>query len=216
MKLVVTGVKKNIEKAQGVGEDAHLREHKIGREEVLKGGFLHVAKDTVRLPSGAQATREFVLHPGAVMIVPLLDDGRLVLERQFRYPLGEVMIEFPAGKLDAGEGSLGCARRELEEETGYRAREWAYAGRLAPAIAYSDEVIDIWFARGLTLGERRLDDGEFLDVVDMSHQELLEACRNGQVFDSKTLVAALWLEQMRQGAWTIEWSAQPEGRPLGR
>ncbi|GAA6142046.1 NUDIX hydrolase [Hydrogenophaga sp. 5NK40-0174] len=188
--------------------DAHLREDRLSREELLRGKFLHVARDTVRLPSGAEASREFVLHPGAVMIVPMLPNGRVVLERQYRYPMGEVMVEFPAGKLDAGEGSLNCARRELREETGYDAGQWAYAGRLAPTIAYSDEIIDIWFARNLTLGERQLDDGEFLDVIDMAHEELMAACRTGAVYDSKTLVAALWLEQVRTGAWSLDWSGQ--------
>ena len=125
-------------------DDSHLQETPVARTELLRGHFLHVVRDTVRLPSGAEATREFVLHPGAVMVIGLLDDGKVVLERQFRHPMQAVMIEFPAGKLDAGEGSLACAQRELLEETGYSAREWAFAGRLAPTVAYSDEVIDIY------------------------------------------------------------------------
>ena len=131
--------------------DAHLRESLVSRTELLQGHFLHVVRDTVRLPSGREATREFVLHPGAVMVIALLDDGQVVLERQFRHPMQQVMVEFPAGKLDAGEPSQVCAQRELREETGYTAREWAFAGRLAPTIAYSNEVIDIWFARGLSV-----------------------------------------------------------------
>ena len=111
------------------------------------------------LPDGKQVTREYVIHPGAVMIIPQLDDGRLVLERQFRYPMGQVMIEFPAGKLDPGEEPLACAQRELLEETGYSAREWARAGLLHPVISYSTEFIDIWFAKGLVLSERQLDEG---------------------------------------------------------
>ena len=119
----------------------------------------------MRLPDGHTATREYVVHPGAVVVVPLLDDGRVVLERQYRYPVGHVMIEFPAGKLDAGEDPLVCGQRELLEETGYSAREWAHAGAMHLAVAYSTEIIDIWFARGLALGERQLDHGEFLDVI---------------------------------------------------
>ncbi len=186
--------------------DAHLRETPVARTELLRGHFLHVVRDSVRLPSGHETTREFVLHPGAVMVIGLLDDGRVVLERQFRHPMQAVMIEFPAGKLDAGEGSLACAVRELREETGYSAREWAFAGRLAPTIAYSDEIIDIWFARGLTLGERHLDDGEFLDVFSAEPAELTRWCRSGEVIDGKTLVGALWLNNVLNGEWTLDWS----------
>ena len=185
--------------------DPHLREEPLGRTELLKGHFLHVVRDTVRLPDGAEATREFVLHPGAVMVIALLDDGQVVLERQYRHPMQRVMIEFPAGKLDGGEASLVCAQRELLEETGYQAREWAWAGRLAPTIAYSDELIDIWFARGLRLGERRLDAGEFLDVISATPQQLQTWCRTGEVIDCKTLVGALWLQNVLRGEWDLEW-----------
>lgn len=187
-------------------QDLHLRETTASREELLRGHFLHVVRDTVELPGGGRATREYVLHPGAVMIVGLLDDGRLVLERQYRHPMRQVMLEFPAGKLDAGEGSLACAQRELREETGYSAREWAFAGRLSPTVAYSDEIIDLWFARGLTLGERQLDEGEFLDVLAVSPGELLEGCRDGRVIDGKTLVGMLWWQNVMSGAWTLDWS----------
>lgn len=190
-------------------DDAHLREDGLARTELLRGHFLHVVRDTVRLPTGGEATREFVLHPGAVMVVPLLDDGRVVLERQYRYPMGAVMVEFPAGKLDPGEDSLVCAQRELREETGYTAREWALAGRLAPTIAYSDEVIDVWFARGLSLGERALDDGETLDVFSATPADLLAWCRDGRVIDSKTLVGALWLQNVLRGEWALAWQDNP-------
>lgn len=186
-------------------DDAHLTEHRTASEELLKGRFLHVFRDTVRLPNGSESTREYIVHPGAVMIVPLLDDGRLVLERQFRYPMQRAMIEFPAGKLDPGEDILACARRELREETGYSAREWARAGVLHPVISYSTEFIEIWFARGLTLGEPKLDDGEFLEVISLTHAELLDGCRDGQITDGKTLAAALWLQNVESGAWTLDW-----------
>ncbi|MCV0437007.1 MAG: NUDIX hydrolase [Hydrogenophaga sp.] len=185
--------------------ESHLRETPLARAELLRGHFLHVVRDTVRLPDGGEATREFVLHPGAVMVIGLLDDGRVVLERQFRHPMQAVMTEFPAGKFDAGEGSLACAQRELLEETGYTAREWAFAGRLAPTIAYSDEVIDIWFARGLTHGERQLDKGEFLDVFAATPAELQAWCFSGEVIDCKTLIGSMWLQNVLRGEWVLEW-----------
>src|ERR1700761_3754617 len=131
--------------------DSHLLEERIGGEELLKGNFLTVRRHTVRLPNGNTATREYVVHPGAVVGVPLLDDGRVVLERQYRYPLAHVMTEFPAGKIDSGEDPLVCGKRELLEETGYTAREWARAGAMHLAVAYSTEIIHVYFARGLTL-----------------------------------------------------------------
>ena len=161
--------------------DEHLLEQRIAQQELFKGHFLHAFRDTVRLPDGGQTTREYVVHPGAVVVVPLLEgpDGqlRIVLERQFRYPIGQVMVELPAGKLDAGEDPLWCGQRELFEETGYQAREWARAGQMHLAIAYSTEVIHIYFARGLSQGQRQLDAGEFLDVFTATPDELMAWCR---------------------------------------
>lgn len=185
--------------------NAHLVEETLDHVELLKGHFLHAFRDRVRLPDGGEATREFVIHPGAVMIIAMLDDGRLVMERQYRYPVQQVMIEFPAGKLDPGEDRLMCAQRELLEETGYRAKEWAHAGVLHPVISYSTEFIDIWFARGLTQGERHLDAGEFLDVFTATQDELLAWSREGLLTDAKTLTGLLWLQNHRSGAWPLTW-----------
>lgn len=185
------------------GSDAHLREETVSRETVFRGRLLEVRRDHIRLPNGADATREFIVHPGAVMVVPLLDDGRLVMERQWRYPLERVMLEFPAGKLEPGEPTLACAQRELLEETGYRAAEWALAGVLHNAIAYSNERIEIWFARGLSAGERRLDEGEFLDLQLVEEAELDRLCAAGAVSDAKTLIGLQWLQNWRAGRWAI-------------
>lgn len=190
-------------------DDSHLTEHATAREELLKGHFLHVVRETVRLPDGGSATREFVLHPGAVAVVPLLPDGRILLERQYRHATGQVMIEIPAGKLDAGEGALVCGQRELLEETGYVAREWAYAFTMYPTVAYSDEAIQIWFARGLEHRGARLDQGEFLEVFSATPEEFLGWCRDGKVVDSKTLAAALWVQNVLAGTWKLAWQAPP-------
>jgi ADP-ribose pyrophosphatase len=193
--------------------DKHLREVTVRSEEICKGNFLNVLRDTVQLPSGKLATREYVVHPGAVVVIALLDDGRVVLERQFRYPIGQVMIEFPAGKLEKGEDPLLCGQRELLEETGYRASHWAYAGPMHLAIAYSTEVIHVYFAKGLSLGERSLDEGEFLDVISATPAELLQWCGHGLVTDAKTLTCTLWLQNVLSQAWTLAWTAVSD-RPI--
>ena len=190
--------------------DAHLIERQVSQEELLRGNFLHAFRDTVRLPNQALATREYVVHPGAVMVIPLLEtpEGlKLVLERQYRYPVGQVMIEFPAGKLDAGEDPWLCAQRELQEEPGYTARQGARAGVLHPVIAYSTEVIEIWFAKDLSLGARQLDAEEFLDVFTATPAQLMDWCRDGQVTDAKTLTGALWLQNTLSGSWPLLWQS---------
>jgi len=199
--------------------DKHLVEHRVAGEEILQGTFLHARRDTVRLPDGAHTTREYVVHPGAVMVVPLLQgaegEQRVLLERQFRYPLDRVIIEFPAGKRDPGEDLLACAQRELREETGYTAAEWAHAGVMHPVPSYCTEFIDIWFARGLAPGPRALDQGEFIEVFSATPAELLGWCRDGRVSDGKTLAAVLWLQNLLSGAWSLDWHPAAVAAPAG-
>jgi ADP-ribose pyrophosphatase len=190
-------------------DDKHLTEALVSAEVVWRGRFLDVRRDTVALPDGVHTTREYIVHPGAVMMVPLLPDGRLVMERQYRHPMGRVMLEFPAGKIDAGEAPFACAVRELAEETGYRAAEWARAGILHNAIAYSNEGIEIWFARGLVAGQAQLDTGEFLDVVSYTAAELDAMVAHGEVTDAKTLIGLLWLQKWHDGQWPLTWMPAP-------
>jgi ADP-ribose pyrophosphatase len=187
------------------GVDEHLVERRVRSESVYEGHFLKVRRDEIRLPHGKTAWREHVVHPGAVMIVPITDDGMLIVERQYRYPLDRVLLEFPAGKLDPDETTLHCAQRELREETGFRAREWAYAGRMHNAPAYSNEFIAVWLARGLVAGPQELDDGEFVEVQTMTEAALFALAVTGELTDAKTMVGLLKLQQWRSGAWSPAW-----------
>ncbi len=182
--------------------DDHLKETRLDGGTAYEGHFLKVERDRIRLPDGSVSHREFIRHPGAVVILPLLDDGRVLLERQFRYPNDRVFIEFPAGKIDPGELPLATARRELEEETGYTATEWNFVCTIHNAIAYSDEHLEIFLARGLTAGEAKLDEGEFLELFTATIPELLEMVRKGEITDVKTIIGTFWLEKYAAGTWT--------------
>ena len=178
--------------------DAHLIETRVSSEPVYEGKLLHVRRDDVRLPDGSLATREYIVHPGAVLVVPVLPDGRLVIERQYRYPLQRVFVEFPAGKLDPGESPLATGVRELEEEAGYSACEWTHLGIIHPLLSYSTEVIEIFLAEGLEHVGAKLDEGEFLDVGIMSVDEMLAAVDRGEVTDAKTVTALLLYVRRRE------------------
>jgi ADP-ribose pyrophosphatase len=205
------------------GHDPRLFERRTGGTVLHGGGWLELRRDEVQLPDGATATREYIAHPGAVAVLPLLDDGRtgeprVVLVRQYRYPVGHVLLELPAGKRDPGETTLACAMRELLEETGYTAAEWAYAGEIHNAAAYSTESIWLWFARGLEPGPQRLDAGEFVEVVTHTEAELDALAAGTGLPDVKTRIGLQWLQRWRAGAWPLRWqlaadAAQQEPAP---
>ncbi len=179
--------------------DQHLREERITGVDVYDGIFLKMKRDTVSLPDGQQAVREYLTHPGAVAIVALLDDGRVLLERQYRYPIAKACIEIPAGKLDPNENPLLCAQRELAEETGYTAKKWSYIRRIHPVISYSTEFIDIYLAEDLVPGDRHLDEEEFLDVFAAPLEQLIAWVEEGEITDVKTTISAYWLDRYRRG-----------------
>jgi ADP-ribose pyrophosphatase len=172
-----------------------LTETYLGGEEVFAGRLLKVYRDRVRLPDGSESAREYIRHPGAVAIVALFEDGRVLLERQFRYPLNRVFVEIPAGKLEPGEDPLGTARRELLEETGYVASDWRRLGLIHNAIGYSDEGIEIWLARGLEQRGQQLAAGEFLEVFALPLGEAQAMAGDGRLSDVKTIVGLLWARQ---------------------
>lgn len=175
-----------------------LTEHCISSETIASGGMLTVKRDKVQLPNGHTSQREYVIHPGAVVVVAMFPNGNVVLERQFRYPLHQVFIELPAGKIDAGEDVLVTGQRELLEETGYSAAEWIKLGYQHPCIGYSNEVIHMYLARDLSVGAHQRDEDESLEVFDVSFAECISMIQNGQITDGKTIVALLMAEKYLQ------------------
>ena len=174
-----------------------LTEHFVSGERVFDGGLLKVQRDRVRLPDGSEATREYILHPGAAAIVALFDDGHILLERQYRYAQRREFIELPAGKLEPNEPHLETAKRELLEETGYTAAQWTHLGVLHTAIAYTDEAIELYLARNLTLGKASPDAGEFLETLIVPFDEAIAMVRDGRITDVKTVAGLLWVNTWR-------------------
>ena len=176
-------------------------EKKITSRTAYRGRMLTVNEDEVRLPDGSTASREYVLHPGAAIILPLFDDGSVLLERQFRYPVGQHFYELPAGKLEVDEAALETAKRELLEETGYVAAEWRELGHLHPCIGYSDERIDFFLARKLEFKGAQLDEGEFLETLRVSLAEGVDWIRRGRITDIKTILGLFWAEKLLRENW---------------
>jgi len=185
----------------GLDDNAHLEEVMLKSERVFDGFFIHVNRDVVRLPDGTRTGREYIVHPGAVMMIPLLPNGDVVMERQWRHPHQRPFIEFPAGKIDEGEAPLATCDRELREETGYVARRFTFLTMIHNAISYSDEHIDLYLAEDLTAGEAKLDPGEFLDVFTVPPRQVLDWVRDGTITDVKTIIGAFWLEKLIAGEW---------------
>lgn len=171
-----------------------LTEECVSSETIASGGMLTVKRDQVRLPNGHVGQREYVIHPGAVVVVPMLANGQLLLEKQFRYPLGSVFIELPAGKIDAGEDTLTTGQRELLEETGYRASHWVKLGVVHPCIGYSNEVIHVYLAHGLHAGAHQPDEDESLEIFEQGFTQTLDQIQSGEITDAKT-IAALFLAE---------------------
>ena len=169
-----------------------LKEVRTASEDIFDGVILHVKKDTVRLPNGNSAIRDVIRHIGAVCVIPVTEDGNVIMERQYRYPLDRVILEIPAGKLDApDENRLSAIQRELREETGYTADRWSFIGDFHPAPAYSDEYITMYLAQGLHRGTRDLDEDEFLDVCTVPLSDLVRDVMDGRISDAKTQVCVL-------------------------
>lgn len=189
---------------------AALAERTLKQEKVLQGSFLQAWRDEIMLPDGSTATREYVRHSGAVVVAAQLPDGRYLVEYQYRYPMQRAMIELPAGKIDKGEEGLRCAQRELLEETGFMATQWAFAGTMHNCIAYSDEHIDIWFAKGLQHQGQKLDEGEFLQIYAASLPDLMQRVLQGQLTDAKTISALLWMQQVESETWPLQWQSSDD------
>lgn len=182
-------------------DDSDLREDELSSRCVYQGCLLHVKEDRVRLPNGQESGREYIIHPGAVAMVPLLENGDVLLLRQFRYPLRRDFFEIPAGKIDPGEALEACGRRELLEETGYRAGRWQHLTTMHPCIGYSDEMIAIYLVQDLTLEGHSRDEDEFLELLQVPLSEALAWVRDGRISDSKTLAGLLWAEKVARGEW---------------
>jgi ADP-ribose pyrophosphatase len=178
---------------------ADYTETLVSAHTAYTGKLLTLREDQIQLPNGQTATREFVLHQGAAMVIPLFDDDSVLLERQFRYPLGNHFLELPAGKVDKGEAPLAAARRELLEETGYSAQDWRHLATLYPCVGYSNEQVDLFLARGLKHEGHPGEDGEFLECVRMGLDEAIALAAHGEITEAKTILGIFWADRIRRG-----------------
>ena len=174
--------------------DENLIEKKISSEDVFDGVLLHVKRDTVELPNGHIAPREWIKHPGASAVVPILPNNDIIMVKQYRYPVGRVTLEIPAGKLDVeGEDPLVCAERELSEETGFTAgRIWKLT-TIATTVGFSNEWIHLYAAEDLKPGKQHPDDDEFINYIKIPLKEAVKMIEEGKIFDSKSIIAILLL-----------------------
>lgn len=180
-------------------DDRALLETKISSQQLYDGRIVQLFRDQVALPDGSPAVREVIRHPGGVGILPLFEDGTVMVVRQCRYPYGAVITEIPAGKLEAGEDPLACGQRELKEEVGAQADTWTFLGEIYPTPAYDNEIIRIYLATHLTLTEQHLDEGEFLSLERIPLSQLVEEVMAGRVPDAKTQIAALKAQRLVDG-----------------
>jgi ADP-ribose pyrophosphatase len=182
---------------------ADFSEETISSESVYEGVLLHVRADRVRLPDGQESVREYIHHPGAVMMLAFVDEHTILLEKQFRYPLRRHFIELPAGKIEKGEDPLRTAQRELKEECGYEAAEWRHLATVHPCIGYADEHIELYLARGLTYVGHAFDEGELLEVMKVGVEEALRWVREGRITEIKAITGLLWADRIVSGAWRL-------------
>ena len=181
------------------GQD--MSEKLLSSQTVFKGELLHVKSDQVRLPNGHESVREYILHPGAAMIIAMLDEDTVVLERQYRYPLNRHFIELPAGKIDSGEEPLATAKRELREECGYLASEWRHLTTMHPAIGYANERIELYLARGLIQTGHQRDEDEMIEVLHVRVADAMTWIRDGRITEAKAVTGLLWAEKILRGEW---------------
>jgi len=181
-----------------------IQEQLLDREELFSGHFLHVWCDTVKTASNLIRTREYIRHPGAAVIVPVFEDGSVLLEYQWRQPCEMAFWELPAGKLDPEEDPFVCAQRELSEETGLIADEWHYLGKIHNAIGYSNEHLEIYLAKRLTQGKQHLDPGECLSLHRFSLSQALQMMANGEITDVKTIIGLMWAERFLKNEWPLK------------
>jgi ADP-ribose pyrophosphatase len=197
----VTGQRWAVEKRVSGNDDSDFTEHTVDSRTVYQGRLLHVLEDAVRLPDGRTSAREYVRHPGAVMMVPLTPEGHVLLVRQFRYPLRRHFIEIPAGKMEPGEEPLATAKRELREECGVEAASWEHLATVHPCIGYSDERIELYIAQQLSRVAAGPDDGEFIEPLQVPLAEALEWVRAGRITEVKSIIGLMWAERRLAGAW---------------